>query len=571
MVAVFNKELLSWYLITLKIRETVDQNISKSGPSTPTNPPATPIPSLPISSSSPPPLLLTNGEFHYDLEPITEQNPNPNQELREEETIVELEDTPSEEPTLQRDRSLSFAVPKSPRESWGIYIQKKLREAKDEEDKNPWAKLSIYRVPKSLQDGDDKAYIPQLVSIGPFHHGKRKLREMEPHKWRAVHRVLQRTGHDIDWYINAIRPLEERIRACYEGRISMRNDEFLLSLVLDGIFVLELFIGATSRNGFVEQGYSHHDPVFAMRGAMHSVQRDMIMLENQIPLFVLDRLLATQLRLPDQPARIAKLAVCFFDPLMPTDEPLHQRDRALMETSVNGAFDPLSDAGLHCLDAFRRSLLRTSPKPDPQMRSIWRKWSATRRVADKRRQQFIHCVSELRDAGIRCRKRKTDRFWDINFDSDGTLQIPRILIHDGTKSLFLNLIAFEQCHLDTSSNTITSYVIFMDNLINTEEDVRYLHDRGIIEHWLGNDKEVADLFSRLCQEVVFDFNNSYLSGLSDRVNKYYNSRWNTWSATLKHSYFSNPWAIISLVAAVFLLILTFAQTFYSVYSYYRPP
>lgn len=100
---------------------------------------------------------------------------------------------------------------------------------------------------------------------------------------------------------------------------------------------------------------------------------------------------------------------------------------------------------------------------------------------------------------------------------------------------------------------------------------RYLHDRGIIEHWLGNDKEVADLFSRLCQEVVFDFNNSYLSGLSDRVNKYYNSRWNTWSATLKHSYFSNPWAIISLVAAVFLLILTFAQTFYSVYSYYRPP
>jgi Plant protein of unknown function len=235
---------------------------------------------------------------------------------------------------------------------------------------------------------------------------------------------------------------------------------------------LELFVGAASPNGFVDLGYSHHDPVFAMRGVMHTVQREMIMLENQIPLFVLDRLLSTQLGKPDQPARIARLAVCFFDPLMPTDEPLQKRDRARMETSVNGAFDPLSDEDLHCLDAFRRSLLRTSPKPDPQPRSIWRKWSGARRVADKRRQQFIHCVSELREGGIRCRKRKTDRFWDINFDNNGTLQIPRILIHDGTKSLFLNLIAFEQCHLDTSSNTITSYVIFMDNLINTEEDVR---------------------------------------------------------------------------------------------------
>ncbi|KAJ4817888.1 hypothetical protein LUZ62_030454 [Rhynchospora pubera] len=572
MVAVFNKELLSWYLITLKLRETVDLNISKSGPSTPSNPPTTPIPTLPIPYSQPQILRLTNGESHHDREIIPDSDPNPNlNQEQKEETLALLEHAPPQINTGIRTVQSLPTIPRSPCDTWVIYIREKLKEAKDEEDRNPWSKLSIYRVPKSLREGDEKSYVPQVVSIGPYHHGKKKLREMEPHKWRAVHRVLERHQHDIHRYIDAIQPLEERVRSCYEGRIAMRSNDFLLSLVLDGIFILELFIGATSRNGFVELGYSLHDPVFAMRGVMHTVQRDMIMLENQIPLFVLDRLLATQLGRPDQPTRIAELVFCFFDPLMPTDEPLQQRDRDRMETSVNGTFDPLCDVGLHCLDAFRRSLLRTSPKPQPPPRSIWRKWSATRRVADKRRQQFIHCVSELREAGIRCRKRKTDRFWDIQFDNNGTLQIPRILIHDGTKSLFLNLIAFEQCHLDTSSNTITSYVIFMDNLINTEEDVRYLHDRGIIEHWLGNDKEVADLFSRLCQEVVFDFNNSYLSGLSDSVNKYYSSRWNTWSASLKHNYFSNPWAIISFVAAVVLLLLTFAQTFYNVYAYYRPP
>ncbi|KAI5014309.1 hypothetical protein ZWY2020_055699 [Hordeum vulgare] len=175
--------------------------------------------------------------------------------------------------------------------------------------------------------------------------------------------------------------------------------------------------------------------------------------------------------------------------------------------------------------------------------------------------------------GIRCRRRNTDRFWDIRFDK-GVLHIPRILIHDGTKALFLNLIAFEQCHMDIATpggNNITSYAIFMDNLINSAEDVKYLHDRGIIEHWLGSDGEVAELFNRLCLEVVFDINDSYLSGLSDQVNRYYDHKWSTWVASLQHNYFTNPWAIVSVVAGVFLLLLTMMQTFYSAYSYYRPP
>jgi len=362
----------------------------------------------------------------------------------------------------------------------------------------------------------------------------------------------------------------------------MGSNELAECLVLDGTFVLELFRGALDGGkGFVDDlGYSRHDPIFAMRGAMHAVRNDMILLENQIPLFVLDLLLGIQLGHPEQTGAVASLAVRFFDPLMPTDAPLLRKDRSKLESSAGAAeaaaaFDPLSDPMLHCLDVFRRSLLRAGlqPMPPPPARLWLKKWSGLRRVADKRRQQFVHCVSELREAGIRCRRHNTDRFWDIKFDN-GVLQIPRILIHDGTKSLFLNLIAFEQCHMDIATpggNNITSYAIFMDNLINSAEDVKYLHDRGIIEHWLGSDAEVADLFNRLCDEVVFDIYDSYLSGLSDQVNRYYEYKWSTWVASLKHNYFSNPWAIVSVVAAVFLLLLTTMQTFYSAYSYYRPP
>lgn len=143
----------------------------------------------------------------------------------------------------------------------------------------------------------------------------------------------------------------------------------------------------------------------------------------------------------------------------------------------------------------------------------------------------------------------------------------------GTKSLFLNLIAFEQCHID-SSNDITSYIIFMDNLIDSPEDISYLHHRGIIEHSLGSNSEVADMFNQLCQEVVFNTNDIYLSQLLTEVLQCYNQnyfrKWNAWKTTLKHKYFDNPWAYLSFFAAVILLLLTLSQSYFAAYDYFKP-
>ncbi|XP_010270826.1 PREDICTED: UPF0481 protein At3g47200-like [Nelumbo nucifera] len=541
MVAVFNKDLLSWYLITLKLKETVDAGIQDQN--TDNNPTTT-----------------TTRSLHLPLE----HHQQPLKIQRQSSDLRQLSIRGCNANNVEEE----YSIP--PESEWVILIREKLEQARQDDAAGSWAKLCIYRVPKSLREGDDKAYFPQIVSLGPYHHGRRRFREMEPHKWRSLHHILKRTNQDVKLYLESIEELEEKARTCYDGVIPLSSNEFVEMMVLDGCFMLEIFRGAAE--GFKELGYSRNDPVFAMRGIMHSIQRDMIMLENQIPLFILDRLLGLQIGVPDQKGLVAKLALRFFDPLTPTDEPLQKSDRTKLESSLElghaTTFDPLTDqGGLHCLDIFRRSLLRTGPQPSPRM---WiRRWSSHAvRVADKRRQQLIHCVTELKEAGVKFKKRKTDRFWDIKF-KNGVLSIPRLLIHDGTKSLFLNLIAFEQCHLDCS-NYITSYVIFMDNLINSPQDVGYLHYYGIIEHWLGSDAEVADLFNRLCQEVVFDINDSYLSRLSEQVNRYYDHRWNAWRASLKHNYFNNPWAIISFIAAVVLLFLTGAQTFYGIYAYYKP-
>lgn len=84
-----------------------------------------------------------------------------------------------------------------------------------------------------------------------------------------------------------------------------------------------------------------------------------------------------------------------------------------------------------------------------------------------------------------------------------------ILIHDNTKSLFFNLIAFEECHLEFD-HYIATYNIFMDNLINSEVDTIHFHNKKIINDKLGSDKEATNLFNWLFKEVVFDIGDCYL-------------------------------------------------------------
>ncbi|KAM1073734.1 hypothetical protein ACFX2B_018559 [Malus domestica] len=140
-----------------------------------------------------------------------------------------------------------------------------------------------------------------------YHHGKRRLRQMDRHKWRSLHLMLKRTNQFIELYLDSIKEVEEKARACYEGPVAMglSSNEFVEKMVLDGCFVLELFRGAAE--GFKQLGYPRNDPIFAMRGTMHSIQRDMIMLENQLPFFFLYWLLVLQYGDPEQKGLVAKL------------------------------------------------------------------------------------------------------------------------------------------------------------------------------------------------------------------------------------------------------------------------
>ncbi|KAM0951845.1 hypothetical protein DsansV1_C03g0030081 [Dioscorea sansibarensis] len=110
----------------------------------------------------------------------------------------------------------------------------------------------------------------------------------------------------------------------------------------------------------------------------------------------------------------------------------------------------------------------------------------------------------------------------------------------------------------------------MDCIIDTHKDVRLLHLNGILSNRLSTDEAAADLFNKLCYQIHYACDRNYLHKVFVDVNKYYESRWNQWRARLMRDYFSNPWTIVSLMAAVLLLLLTVEQSFFTAYSYFPP-
>jgi hypothetical protein len=141
-----------------------------------------------------------------------------------------------------------------------------------------------------------------MVSLGPFHHRDPDLVPMEMHKRRALLRLLRRARRPPGHLVAAVREVEEQLRAAYVGlgdEWRGGGDRFVEMMVVDGCFLLEMMrtAAAAGRRRTVHQDYAPNDPVFSRHGLLYMVpyvQRDMLMVENQLPLLVLQRIFAAE-------------------------------------------------------------------------------------------------------------------------------------------------------------------------------------------------------------------------------------------------------------------------------------
>ncbi|XP_039155865.1 uncharacterized protein LOC120287211 [Eucalyptus grandis] len=260
-------------------------------------------------------------------------------------------------------------------------------------------------------------------------------------------------------------------------------------------------------------------------GIHNSIRRDLLLLENQLPLFVLSKLYDLTEE-PDNHIEFGLAASVYFGG--PTQ---------------NWTIGEETKHLLHLYHTWHTSSLPETPlpleTPPPTRKTV--KFSAT----------------ELRESGVRFKAAQGDKLSDIKFEN-GTLQIPVLKIGDRTESKFRNLVAFEQYRRRRNINYFTDYVVFMDSLINSSKDVELLRRVGIIKNNLGDDEVVAQMFNRIGDYVTVS--NSYYSEIFQNLNVHCDKRWNVWMAKLRREYFHSPWAFLSILAAIVLLLLTAAQT-----------
>ncbi|XP_031382740.1 UPF0481 protein At3g47200-like [Punica granatum] len=402
----------------------------------------------------------------------------------------------------------------------------------------------IFPTPNILLRHSRKAYTPTAFSIGPLHHRKAYLKRTEKVKQKYLQNLVSRTGVALKDLIGTVAKIEADARKHYAEYIDFRPEELVKILVLDGCFLIEFIRKHSMKDSLAPE---NDDPVFTMSCMFQHLYHDLILLENQIPWIVLDHLFnltrdpqnrqgtsnassSINWNSPDDTSLLA-LVLEFFHHILPGDPKKLQ-----VKTG-----QPKSR---HILELLRDLLISNSNTNGP--------------LKDENTWPPIPSATELETAGVTLRRSSSPGL-DISF-KNGVLEVSQITIQEVTEALFRNIISFEQC----SQNCLpvfTSYAILLDNLINSPEDVDRLSKKEIVDNWL-NPEDATKFFNELYHDAyVKDF---YYPKLCYDVKRYYQMSWPSWRTSLVQNYFSTPWVVASTFAAIFLLVLTFLQTLYSV-------
>ncbi|XP_058746814.1 UPF0481 protein At3g47200-like [Vicia villosa] len=422
-----------------------------------------------------------------------------------------------------------------------------------------WTKHSIYKIPSIVTNPNRKAYKPQAISFGPYHYGEEHLMAMEEHKHRALVHFLKRCEKPIEFVFQAMEQVVQELRDSYKPLDPiwiLDTPKFIQMMILDGCFTLEIL--RANHNHCVVDDYAENDPIFSEHGRFYIlpyIKRDMLMLENQIPMTFLRTLIQLEIR---------------------TEQ---EYDHELLNEKIVKLLNPrtplIQSLGkcMHILDVYRKSLIQQGPSHPTRMpKETKRNWLTLEAgeeihyAKSLRVVVIIRSAVELHEAGIRFRKSKTLSLRDVSFDR-GVLRLPILVVDDTTEYMLLNLIAFERLHVG-AGNEITSFIFFMDTMVDNAADVAILNRKGIIINALGSDKIVSRLFNSLSRDIAVD-RHGVLEVARTSMSGFCKKPWNRWRANLIHTYFRNPWAIVSLIAGIFLFVLTTIQTIYSVKKSYE--
>ncbi|KAK9273286.1 hypothetical protein L1049_018093 [Liquidambar formosana] len=423
------------------------------------------------------------------------------------------------------------------------------------QDSSPLASC-MYGVPEKLRKPNKEAYIPQAVVIGPIHRKNKELMQLNkkhyydhffnPSPWQEKSK-LDRIKKDRDQLEQKARELAQEARKCYQFEIGLEAEPFVTMLLVDGIFILEFLLRKCSLK---RADHPDERNIFEKPSLRGDILYDLILIENQLPFFVLKGLYET-----------------YYNSSRGWEEFLYKVANEYFTTGVTleNAKTAVETCNIRHLADFLHALCMVSIS------------SKYKNCYPKKFDQFSRSATELRKAGVQFEKADNNLPFDVVFSKDeGVLKFPPLVVNRWTEYFFRNFIAHED-HIHTEK-IISSYIILMGSLLNSSEDVDLLVARGIIENKsLRTSEEVSRLIKNLYNRSMMCYSDFFYASLCDDLNKYskddwhrWRSSWYKWKEILKSEYFSSPWSIISVIVAFVILLLTLIQTASSVIPYFNP-
>ncbi|KAL6627136.1 hypothetical protein ACP70R_030862 [Stipagrostis hirtigluma subsp. patula] len=370
--------------------------------------------------------------------------------------------------------------------------------------------VNIFRVPPFIRKGNPAAYKPCMLSIGPYYHGKDGLHDMEDHKWRYLNSLLSRgdPGLSTSLLIQEMRHQEVQVRSCYREQSSLDSDNFVQMLLLDGCFILEFFFKRHNKEP---------DVLYDVGWGLMHLTSDLLLLENQIPLFVIEKLYDTLTGvqggsrkplhnlLPDAQGHPMESLLSLFLEHISDKEPT--------------VWPTATDEIQHLLHLYYISFV---PRPATSSLALL---AMTDSSVCEAATSIIPCATDLCEAGVMLELRRSARdMFDIEFDiGRGIIEIPSVELNDVKGVLLVNLIAFEQSQCTEEAQVLSGYASLMGMFVRTSRDVELLYRRGILAKPFTDEEEMARFFRHLADVSATNHDRQLFAVLCEDVRRYYYS------------------------------------------------
>ncbi|KAF3338155.1 hypothetical protein FCM35_KLT18742 [Carex littledalei] len=427
---------------------------------------------------------------------------------------------------------------------------------------------TIHRVPHEFRKAIDDPYSPKVVCLGPYFHSYRhspSLKHMQDNKWRCLQSLIYRYGGLSEPGKASIltqrcmilmKAVDAQLRQSYSDSISLDNEELAEIMVLDGCFLLHLLLrhapsGMMKEESLqeLEQGQNHTSISSNRPWVWNMVMYDLLLVENQIPFFVVEILFDIFKTKHDEKIDLLACMLNLFSEIQPHG--IYIEDISLLR---NRGFHIH-----HFLHAYYLSLI-------PQVNQKEYSSSVSPPLLSPIYIESTIGLSKLLEEGIRIKnKKKSTSFMDISF-KNGVMTIPTLQIHDYSIRLFQNIIAYEQCEHD-NMGYVSGYVAFMQGLIDIPNDMKTMNSNGIIVDRRSTDQLENGFFGNFGDLISISSEDGYMRGLYWELNRYRGSRNDNRWISCMHQHFRSSAVVFSAGALVlFLLVTNILLAYFSAFS-----